>query len=200
MENIKKNKLLSIAFLLLLSSTANASISLGFGTAIQTGGTVNVDVTISGLGSGSTPSLYDYSLDIDFNSSYLSFSGAVFGDATLGNQLDLFDFGLNSSGVSVDASGVLNIYEFSFDEVADLNADQADSFTLATLSFNILQHGNSQLSFIGYDLGDTNLDEFGIGNLLTATTLGTRTVSTVPVPAAFWLMVSGLGLLYRQKK
>jgi len=155
-------------------------------------------VTISGLGIEVAPSLYDYSIDISFDSSHLSFSEASFGDSVLGNQLDLFDLG-NDSGALVKDVDLLNIYEFSFDEVTDLNDYQADSFTLATLSFNILQYGNSQLSFIGYDLGDTNLDEFGIGNLLTAT-LGTGTVSTVPVPAAFWLMASGLGLLYRQKK
>jgi len=198
---MKKNqpyKLLSIIFLLLVTNVANASISLGFGESIQTGSTVNIDVTISGLGIEVAPSLYDYSIDISFDSSHLSFSEASFGDSVLGNQLDLFDLG-NDSGALVKDVDLLNIYEFSFDEVTDLNDYQADSFTLATLSFNILQYGNSQLSFIGYDLGDTNLDEFGIGNLLTAT-LGTGTVSTVPVPAAFWLMASGLGLLYRQKK
>jgi len=198
---MKKNqpyKLLSIIFLLLVTNVANASISLGFGESIQTGSKVNIDVTISGLGNGSAPSLYDYGIDISFDSSYLSFSEASFGDSVLGNQLDLLDLGNDSSALVKDV-GLLNITEYSYDEVVDLDLFQADSFTLATLSFDVLRSGSSLLSFVAYDLGDTDLDENSVGNLLTAS-LNTGTVSTVPVPAAFWLMASGLGLLYRQKK
>jgi len=189
---MKKNqsyKLLSIIFLLLVSNVANASISLGFGESIQTGGTVSIDVTISGLGIDQAPSLATYDLDIIFDSSHLSFSSATFG-----NQLDLFDYGDNFTDAYIDeTTGDLNIYELSLDDPADLNDYQADSFTLATLTFDILKSDTTQLSIFVNDLGDTN------DNLLSAS-LTTGTVSTVPVPAAFWLMASGLGLLYRQKK
>jgi len=192
MRNIKKYKLLSLTFLLLLSSAANASISLGFGTAIQAGVTIDVDVTISGLGSDLAPSISTYDLDINFDSSHLSFSGAVLGDSALGNQLDLFGYGDNVTDIFVGV-GSINVYEVSLDYAADLNDLQADSFTLATLTFNILKSGVSPLSLFVNDLGDAE------NNFLSAT-LNTGTVSTVPVPAAFWLMASGLGLLYRQKK
>jgi len=187
---MKKNqpyKLLSIIFLLLVTNVANASISLGFGESIQTGSTVDVDVTISGLGIEVAPSLATYDLDIIFDSSHLSFSSAIFG-----NQLDLFGFGDNLMGAD-EVTGHLNIFEVSFDDPVDLNDYQADSFTLATLTFEILKSDTTQLSIFVNDLGDAN------DNLLLAT-LNTGTVSTVPVPAAFWLMASGLGLLYRQKK
>jgi len=194
MKKVQPYKLLSIIFLLLVTNIANASISLGFGESIQTGSTVDVDVTISGLGSGTASSISTYDLEIIFDSSHLSFSGAVFGDSILGNQLDLFNFGENPTDAYVDgATGNLNIYEVSFDETIDLNELQEESFTLATLTFNVLKSDNTQLSFLVNDLGDAE------SNLLSAS-LNTGTVSTVPVPAAFWLMISGLGLLYRQKK
>jgi len=193
MKKIQPYKLLSIICLLLVTNVANANISLGFGEPIQTGSTVNIDVTISGLGIDEAPSLATYDLDIIFDSSHLSFSSAVFGDFGLGNQLDLFGFGENPADASINGiTGHLNIYEVSFDDALDLNDLQADSFTLATLTFDALKSDNTQLSFLVNDLGDA--DE----NLLSAS-LTTGTVSTVPVPAAFWLMASGLGLLYRQK-
>jgi len=194
MKKDQPYNLLSIICLLLITNVANASISLGFGESIQTGSKVDVDVTISGLSSGIASSISTYDLDIIFDSSHLSFSSAVFGDSILGNQLDLFYFGENPTDAYVDGTtGNLNIYEVSFDETIDLNELQADSFTLATLTFDVLKSGNTQLSFLVNDLGDAE------GNFLTAS-LTTGTVSTVPVPAAFWLMASGLGLLYRHKK
>jgi len=194
MKKDQPYNLLSIICLLLITNVANASISLGFGESIQTERTVSIDVTISGLGIDQAPSLATYDLEIIFDSSHLSFSGAIFGDSILGNQLDLFNFGENPTDAYVDGTtGNLNIYEVSFDDALDLNDLQADSFTLATLTFDVLKSDNTKLSFLVNDLGDAE------GNLLSAI-LNTGTVSTVPVPAAFWLMASGLGLLYRHKK
>jgi len=192
MKKIQGYKLLSITLLLLSSGLVNASISLGFGTAIQNAGSIDIDVIISGLASEAAPSLATYDLDINFNSSHLSFSNASFGDSILGNQLDLFDFADNFSDAYLSDVGVLNIYELSLDDPADLNNFQANSFTLATLTFDVLKSDVSQLSFFVNDLGDANDNSL-------ATIITTGTVSTVPVPAAFWLMASGLGLLYRQK-
>jgi len=192
MKKIKGFKLLSITLLLLSSGLVNANISLGFGSGIKNAGSIDIDVTISGLGNGEAYSLSSYDLDIIFNSSHLSFSSAAFGDPLLGNQLDLFDFGLNEFGASLTGTGLLNIYEISFDDSDDLNEMQALSFTLATLTFDILKPDVSQLHFFVNDLGDAS------NNYLGATsTIGT--VSTVPVPAAFWFMASGLVVLYRKR-
>jgi len=192
MKKIKGFKLLSITLLLLSSGLANANISLGFGSVIENGGSIDIDVTISGLGNGEAYSLSSYDLDIIFNSSHLSFSSAAFGDSLLGNQLDLFDFGLNEFGASLTDTGLLNIYEISFDDSDDLNEMQALSFTLATLTFDILKPDVSQLHFFVNDLGDASNNYLGV-------TSTTGIVSTVPVPAAFWFMASGLVVLYRKR-
>lgn len=177
---IKIQHLLSIIFLLFSTEIVSANISLGFNSPVQTAQSLDINIAISGLGSSVGPSISTYDLDIMFDSSHFSFSSAV-----LGSELDLFDFGLNGSDVSVTEEGVLNIYEVSFDIVDDLNAFQIDSFTLATLTFDILKSDSSELSFVINDLGDAD------ANLLSAILIS-ETVTTVPVPAAFWLMLSGL--------
>jgi len=189
---IQKYKLIGIAFLLLSTCVANASISLGFGTPVQTGAVIDIDVTISGLGIDAAPSIASYDLDIIFDSSHLSFSSATLGDSGLGNQLDLFGLGINDSAITLSGAGVLNIYEISLDDAVDLNNFQPDSFALATLTFDVLKADSTQLSFFVNDLGDAD------NNFLSAT-LTTGTVSTVPLPTAFWFMASGLGLLYRKR-
>lgn len=192
---MKKNQLdsfLSIAVLLLASGIANANIVLGFGNPVQTGNSIDINIVISGLGSGASSSISTYDLDVIFDSSHLSFLNASFGDSVLGNQLDILGFGLNEADASVADAGVLNIFEVSLDDAGELNDQQADSFSLATLTFDILKADSSQLSFSVNDLGDAD------ANLLTAD-LTAVTVSTVPVPTAFWLMASSLAMLVRKK-
>ncbi len=152
----------------------------------QIGDSINVKIGVSGLSQDSAPSLSTYDLNLSFNPSLLSFSGAVFGDASLGNQLDLNNFGGNLSGADLtDDPGTLNFYEVSFDSVSDLNDLQAESFTLATLSFDVLNFGTSDLTLSVNAFGDAE------GNDLPVTTLSTS-VTTVPLPSAIFLMASGL--------
>jgi hypothetical protein len=162
--------------------------------------TVDVDVTISGLGDGDTPSLSLYDLDISYDSAVLGFSSVVFGDPVLGNQLDLFGFG--SVQDFVPGSGVVNILEISEDFPLDLIDLQAPSFTLASLTFDILGAGVSPFAIDILDLGDE------LGELLLADVSdGSVTVSSdqaapVPEPATILLMVSGLfgmGVFGRKK-
>jgi len=192
---MKKNQLdsfLSIAVLLLASGIANANIVLGFGNPVQTGNSIDINIVISGLGSGASSSISTYDLDVIFDSSHLSFLNASFGDSVLGNQLDILGFGLNEADASVADAGVLNIFEVSLDDAGELNDQPAESFTLATLTFGVLKADSSQLSFSVNDLGDAD------ANFLT-TDLTAVTVSTVPVLTAFWLMASSLAMLVRKK-
>ncbi len=184
-------KAISLAAALCFSSSIQAS-SLGFGSITQTGQQLNVELAISGLGDGMADSLSTYDLDILFDSSHLAYVSSSFGDSELGNQLDLFGFGDNFAFSGTVVTGVLNVYEESFDLAEDLNNLQASSFNLATIAFDILKSDISQLQLLVNALGDAN------GNSLSAT-LNTATVTTVPVPAAFWLMASGLVALYRKK-
>ena len=189
--NTKKIIHVSLIKALLLTATmANASIELYFDSPVQSGGSVNVEVIISGLGKELAPSLSTYDLDIHFNDSHLAYSGIVFGDLILGNQLDLFGYGDNQTSVELSSSGVLNIFELSFDSPEDLNTLQADSFTLVRLTFNIVRNASSELSISLNELGD------GDGAALQAQRQSVS-ITTVPLPSAVWLMLSGLGLLLR---
>lgn len=179
-------------FLFLFSGISQASI-LSFGSISQTGQSINVDVVISDLGISDAPSLSTYDLDIQFDFNHLAYSSTTFGDSILGNQLDLSDFGENLTDESLTSAGVLNIYEASFDLTEDLNDLQADSFTLATLTFDVLTNNSSQLSIVINALGDA------AGESISAD-LSSATITTVPVPAAFWLMASGLAVLYKKRK
>jgi hypothetical protein len=192
--NIKQFKPFIAAVFLLFVGSTHASIFINPGISFtmvsisdvaQAGSSVNVKISISGLGQASSPSLGAYDLDLGFDAGYLAFSGAVWGDALLGNQLDLFNVGGNPSGAELVAPGIINLYELSFDSVADLNSLQADGFTLATVSFDVLKAGSSQLTLSANAFADAE------GNDLAVITLSAP-VTTVPLPPAMLLMLSGL--------
>lgn len=175
----------------LWQGTARA-ISLNLVPAPQNtflGNTVNVGVTISDLGDGAAPSLSTYDLDISFDDTVLDFSGVTFGDPSLGDQLALF--GVSSLTETEEPSfGLVNIFELSFNSVDELDDSQADSFTLATLTFNTIATGTSPLGLSINALGDA------LGDPLTAE-IGNSFVSvssqpvTVPEPS-FTLVGFGL--------
>jgi hypothetical protein len=130
--------------------------------------------------------LSTYDLDLNYDSSRLSFAGAVFGDPVLGNQLDLFNFGSNLTTAEISSPGVLNLFELSFDLPDELNALQADTFILATLSFDVHNAGTSQFDIVMNALGDAD------GNPLVDVSVTPAAITTVPLPPAFFLMFSGL--------
>lgn len=68
-------------------------------------------------------------------------------------------FGLGAIGpAATPAAGFINIFEVSLDDPVDLDALQADSFTLATATFAPLSAGTSPLDVIILALGDANGD------------------------------------------
>jgi hypothetical protein len=101
---------------------------------------IEVAVTISELGDGVAPSLSTYDLNISFDNTILDFSSVTFGDPVQGNQLDLSGFGTETE-IREPSLDVVNIFELSFDFPDDLDTFQADSFTLATLSFDTIRTG-----------------------------------------------------------
>lgn len=190
MNSTKIIKLVLIKALLLTTTIANASVELYFDSPVQSGNLVNVGILISGLGNEVAPSLSTYDLDIQFDANHLAYSGIVFGDSILGNQLDIFGFGDNETAVGLSSSGVLNIFELSFDSPEDLYAFQADSFTLAMLTFSVLAANTSQLNIAVNALGDAE------GHFMVAN-LSSGKISTVPLPSSLWLMVAALTFLSR---
>ena len=202
-------KLLMLTSLLLFTNLTQGSvvvttfpnIFLGITQITQTGNLLDVSIGISGLTSGAAPSLGTYDIDINFDPTYLSYNSTLLGDQVLGNQLDLTNLFSNLSSGEVTSPGVLNLYELSFDSVADLNALQADSFTLATVAFDVLKAGTTQLSLISNVLGDAD------GNALSAIigpsvpiTIETLP-SSVPLPSSLFMMAPGLaGLVFAGRR
>jgi hypothetical protein len=172
---------------LLLSMNAQASISLGFTSATQTANRLEIGLQVSGLGAATAPALSTYDLDIHFDPSLLSYSGITFGDPLLGNQLDVFNLGSNSTATELTSIGIVNVFELSLDTPADLNAWQADTFILATLRFDILNHGSSALTL--------NVNVFDDANAMALSpAVQSATITTVPLPSAVWLFLVGFGL------
>lgn len=178
------------AALLLLSAGRATAVTLQFDPAVQTvsvGSTVTVELVIVDLGNGAAPSLSTFDLDVTFDDSILSFLGFVFGDPVLGDQLDLS--GLGSITGVLPGAGTVNVFEVSFDSVADLNDLQAGAFTLGTLSFSALSTGVSDLGLLINTLGDAS------GDPLAFELVGGRVAVSavaVPGPASLLLVLGGV--------
>lgn len=164
--------------------------------AVTPGSSVDIAVVASGLGLFSAPSVGGYDLLVNYDPAALGFIGATFGDSTLGNQLDLF--GLGSLNSAIDFGGSINLFELSFDLPGDLEALQADGFTLVSLSFDTLISGVSALSF-----GPSTVsDAFGLplSPSFAGTSVTARQPSAVPEPPVYALLAAGLlGFLQRSR-
>jgi hypothetical protein len=179
--------LFAAAFLLCSGSLAAARtlIIVPSDQTVSAGATVDVGVAISGLGSGTPPSLSVFDLDVTFDNSILSFQGFTFGDPMLGDQLD--HFGLGSLTSVTSGAGTVNLFQLSFDLPADLDALQAGDFTLGTLAFLAVSSGVSNLGVSVNALGNAS------GDPLTMDVLGGRVVvdaAPVPEPAALLLLLA----------
>lgn len=129
-------------------------------TAVAQGAGVDVSLIIEGLGTGGSPSLGTFDLNLTYDPSVLTFDAAIFGDPTLGNQLALTTPGIDA--VTPGAlGGLVNLFAISLDGVADLNALQEDGFVLASLHFTATGVGSSILDLSDIVLGDAD------GNALT---------------------------------
>ena len=136
-------QLLLISCLLKVSSVSAIMIDfVPASSSVEQGASLNVDIVISDLASaGEIVSAYD--LNVSYDSSYLSAT-----DVTFGNYLDdLFFPGFTLQDSSLTTPGLINLSELSLLSDAELAAQQPDSFTLATLTFEALAIGTSALIF-----------------------------------------------------
>ncbi|POZ53449.1 cohesin domain-containing protein [Methylovulum psychrotolerans] len=181
---------------LLSMSLPLQAITISISPIVQTvtvGSSFDEAIILSGLGDHVAPSVGTFDLTVSFNATQLSFSGVTFGDPVLGDQLDLA--GLGSLQLMTPDLGSVNLFELSFDEALALESLQADSFILATLSFQALAVGTDSLNFTLNSLGDA------FGNPLTADLInGNITVSSsdsptdIPEPEAWTLLGTAIAL------
>ncbi|NOZ67766.1 MAG: PEP-CTERM sorting domain-containing protein [Deferribacteres bacterium] len=182
------------ALLVLFGTTGSRALTIVFDPVSQdvmAGDPVDVALVISGLGDYTADSLSTFDLDIVFDPAILGFNSVSYGDPVLGDQLDIW--GLGTITTTTPGAGFVNLYELSLDLPSDVDAYQAGSFTLATLSFDTLSPGMSYLDISVNALGDA------WGDPLTVSTQG-GIVNVVPEPATLVLLgggLAGLGLMRR---
>lgn len=187
----------------LLTIASAHAISLSITPTSQSvglGDSASVDIVIADLGA-EIVSAYD--LDLLYDAAILDATDVVFGPH-LGSPLSLTSENLSTAGV-VDFS------ELSLLSDGVLNANQPDTFTLATVSFGTVGVGTSALTLVVNDDPLYN-DVKGLGNgVLAFDAVGdgsitvTQDLYPTPEPATFSLFGVGLvGMLgygwYRRKE
>lgn len=173
--------------------------SIGVTPSIQTvnlGDQAIVSLDVSGLGSGSAPSVGAFDIDLSFDSSILALNSVVFGDPVLGDQLDLFSLG--SIFGTTSGAGTVNVFQISLDFPDDLNLLQADAFTLATFTFDTVAAGSSLLGLTLNALGDA--DGLSLEATLSGGSVNVAGAEPPPVPtpegpawATYALLLGSLG-------
>ncbi len=142
---------------------------------VEVGDSLDVGIVVSGL---APDSLSTFDIDVGFDATILAFNSATFGD-----ELDLFGFG--SDTLATPGAGTVNLFELSSDFPGAFDSLQADSFILATLTFEALAVGTSSLLLSINALGDALGDPLGAD-------VGVGSITAVPEPAALLLMAVGL--------
>ena len=202
---MKKVLFLAVVLVVVVFFSLSAfAATIGFEPVSQTvpvGESVSVDLVISGLGDGESPSLGGFDLFIEYDPAILALSDVSFGDPTLGDQLDVSGWG-SLYDYSSYSSDVEYLFGLSYNLPWDLNDLQKPSFVLATLTFDTLSVGTSSLEIVDPDppiymsrLSDELGEPLGFER-------ESGSVSPVPVPATFILFgfgLGGIGILRRKK-
>jgi Cohesin domain len=168
-----------------------ATITLSPATsAPSVGSTFSLDVVVSGLETASASSLGAFDLNVAYDPSKLTFSGATFGPllGTLPGE---------AFADVLPSAGSINLAEVSLLSPAALDGLQPASFTVATLQFVATSATPSTVSVSSGLLSDAFARPIGIDSLGSATVSPT---SAVPEPGAFLLYGAGLLVVARSRR
>ena len=187
---------LVLAFSFMFTSLANAEVILSIDPATQSdtpGSTVSMMIRIDGLGDGVPQSLSSFDIDVEFDTSVLSFAGYnLFDDLGDISNVEADDFSFGEY-----AAGVVNVSELSYLSTFDLWDFQPGGFALAELLFTINPNATKTTTDVSFTYASL-LD--GEGFLLNNFG-GVRNASvSVPAPATVLMMGIALVALSFRKK
>lgn len=157
---------LSLLFLLAVGQSKATALTMSTTSSNPIiGNTVDVELNVADLDDGTADSVGAYDVNIAFDPSILSYNSVTFG-----NQLDLGIFGsiksVDDSGI---ATGTLNIAESSLEDPVVLDSSQAPDFTLATITFDTIAVGPSQITPSIVSFGDAAGDPLAVDTLSSGT-------------------------------
>jgi hypothetical protein len=180
--------------LLVMALPAQASVFISVTpnkTDLHVGDTVSLSIHISELSDDVALSSYDLSLG--FDPAFLQFDSAIFGDPSLGDQLDIAGLGLNfpSALAGVD---LVSLIEFSWDDSQTLLGQQAKNFTIASLFFTAISPGSSPLNLTINSLADHDSIP-----LIADSNSSSVSIAAVPIPSAIWMFVPALAWVMRRR-
>ncbi len=153
---------------------------------IQPGDPLEIDIVISGLGDGASPSLGSFDLNVTWDDTLFTYDSLTFGSA-------LGDLAMAEAiGDSVPLATSVQAFEVSLLPAATLNTTQMASFTLATVAFD----GTGILGDGQFDVGGLLSDENGVALAFAAegTLVSAGTVLDIPTAGDFALLLMMLGL------
>lgn len=158
---------------------------------LNIGDTLELQVRVNGLTDQAAPSLGVYDLNLGFDAALFSLNAVHWGDPVLGNQLDLAGFG--SLQESTVTTNWINLFELSFDSIADLDLLQAGEFTLFSVLLTAQTIGEGNFSLWINSIGDASGNELSINepNGLAVIVGGVE----VPEPSSFLLLLGVLAIL-----
>lgn len=178
-----------LGLLLLLVCTRADALSIGLAASdlsLLPGEQVTVDIVVAGLGAGAAPTISGFDLDLDFGAPTLTLVNVGFGSG-LGTGLQV----LNST--SLLSASVVDLAAASLLASATLDAQQPASFVLATLTFQAVSPGLSELALTQALLADTS--SVPGGNQLFVDSISGVSIVVTPEPGTLVLVASATGLL-----
>lgn len=161
-------------------------------TLMQAGQVLTVDVVVSGLGNGVSPSMGSYDLTLNFDPAVLGYTGTTV-DIFLGD----YAAAVPEAIISVNpVAGDVNVFDVSLLPAAQLEASQSDSFRLFSITFDTLAEGVTGLDLSVNALGDQVGDPEPVDNLIVPVVRVTSSGSATAVPTmSSWGLLLLVGLL-----